>query len=248
MNCMWIPRSCCRRNWITACTSSLSLPKPRTWLSWIWAWTLCFVPLISFTISRAFSIGMPCWISIRCRTCPPLADSTVPRVSALRGTWRLTSFPSRMSSTCLSLNSSSPVTTMALSSRVTPARLPLKSKRWLISRVVWWTALSTSCRSTLEAMSKEHSLATGFPLSDPGSPSRPGGGDHRDPRRGRELELVVAQPRVQLQVGEGKHVRVPGRVEHRGLLDRVCLEVHFQENPGNTDFVPEGLEVQDRSV
>ena len=88
---------------------------------------------------------------------PAPADSTAPRLSALSGTWRFTSFVSRMSSTCFSLNSSSAEQTSACSSRLTSAGLPLKSKRCPISRVVWWTALSTSCRSTLEAMSKEHS-------------------------------------------------------------------------------------------
>src|SRR5262245_17021908 len=49
---------------------------------------------------------------------------------------------------------------MECSSRRISTVLPLKSQRWPISLSAWWMALSTSCRSTFETMSKEFSDAT----------------------------------------------------------------------------------------
>ncbi|MBI2467956.1 MAG: SCO family protein [Candidatus Rokubacteria bacterium] len=78
VNCISMPRSCSRSIRITACRSSLFLPKTRTWSSWICDWTRSFVSLMSRTISFAFSCGIPCWMAIRWRTVPPAAGSTLP--------------------------------------------------------------------------------------------------------------------------------------------------------------------------
>ena len=73
------------------------------------AWTLSFVPLMTLTISRALSVGMPFCSVTFWRTVPPRAFSIVPKVSAFRGTLRFTRRPSSTSRTAFSLNSSEEV-------------------------------------------------------------------------------------------------------------------------------------------
>ena len=47
---------------------------------------------MTFTICRAFSMGMPCCMVIFCFTVPPAAGSTAPYVNPLRETPRFTKF------------------------------------------------------------------------------------------------------------------------------------------------------------
>jgi len=58
-----------------SCNESRSLPLTRTRSPWMDAFTFFFESLMTFTIWRAFSIGMPCCIVIFCFTVLPAAGS-----------------------------------------------------------------------------------------------------------------------------------------------------------------------------
>ena len=75
---MSMPKSLLRINAMISCRVSRSFPLTRTRSPWIDACTFFFESLISLTISRAFSIGIPCWIVTYWRTVEPAAGSTAP--------------------------------------------------------------------------------------------------------------------------------------------------------------------------
>src|SRR5689334_17324804 len=85
----------------------------------------------------------------------------VPRVKLRTGTFRRTRRVWTMSHSALSLNSSSATSVRSDSCGLNSmeALEPLKSYRCATSLRAWFNALSTSCRSTLEVMSNEQSLA-----------------------------------------------------------------------------------------
>src|SRR5262249_52843811 len=205
-----MPRSRSRRRRITACSSSFFFPLTRTWSPWMATCTFSLVSFTSFTISRAFSTGMPCWTSIFCFAAPVGPGSSAPHWSAFRGTCRRAIFSRRMSPSARSLKSSAARRWMAVSSRRTSVRCPLKSKRCPISRSVCWIALSTSCRSTRHTMSKD------------GIGGRSIGGRLHDVNSGRRAE--TEQRRVDLAVAPLVRERDAGgrpeRVGYAGLLDR----------------------------
>ena len=89
------------------------------------------------------------------RAVPPSAFSTSPKVSAFRGTLRLTSRLSSTSRTALILYSSPEVRMISSPWSSMLEFVPLRSKRVVISFMAWPMAFLTSCRSTLLTTSKE---------------------------------------------------------------------------------------------
>src|SRR5947209_16706907 len=111
-------------------------------------------PLMNLLISRDLGSSMPTLRVAVWRTVPLAASSTLLKVIAFSGTWRLTSFSS---STCTSaFRRSSVEECMRISCSANSISVPvfLKSNRLATSRWVWSTALRTSCRSTSETTSK----------------------------------------------------------------------------------------------
>src|SRR5690348_11854013 len=127
-----------------------------------------------------------------------------------------------MSASAFNLNSSAARRWIAVSSRRTSVRWPLKSKRCPISRSVCWTALSTSWRSTRHTTSKD-----GI-----GGPSIGGWLDHVNPGRRREPEQRRVERRVSLLVRKRDPRRRPERVGDARLLDRrILLRDREAESP-----------------
>src|ERR1700678_2910949 len=147
------------------------------------ACTLSLLSLIFFTISRAFSMAIPCCSVISCFTVDPAERIISPNSSPLSGTWRLTNFDWRISITALSLNSSELASRILLSFSFT-SMLDLesfKSKRVWISLDACCTALSTSGISILETTSKVLSGIEFIPI--PGGPL-PGPTENRESATG----------------------------------------------------------------
>ncbi len=143
---------------MASCSSSFDGEDTRTWSAWIAACTfLSFRSFRNLTMSLAASVGMPCWSVTTRRTVSLAARSLSPGLRFLVGTPRRTMRPWRISQTAFILKSSSAtrVRVFSFALRSIAARDPLKSYRCAISFRAWLTALSTSCRSTPEVISKE---------------------------------------------------------------------------------------------
>src|SRR5215471_4710393 len=183
---------------MTVWRSSLLRPATRTWSDWIDACTLSLRSLMALTISLAFSVGIPCWTLTVWRTVPPAASSTFPKSSDLIATPRLTSLPSRMSTTDLSLWALSEVSVRvsSFSFHSIFEALPRKSKRVAISLEACWTALETSCSSTRDTTSKENSWAMGAFYGEESQVQRPmSKGARPADSRARTPGLVFDDPR-----------------------------------------------------
>src|SRR5687768_8152934 len=152
---MSMPRSVDFRSCMTDCRSSLLLLVTRPCSPWIEAWTLSLEPLITFTISRALSEGMPSCRVTFWRAVWPSAFSTSPKVSAFRGTFLLTRRSSSTSRTAFIFESSPEVMRISLPWSSTFELDPLRSKRVVISFMAWEIAFFTSCMSTLLTTSNE---------------------------------------------------------------------------------------------
>src|SRR5882762_4020993 len=168
--------------------SSRFLPDTRTCSSWIWAWTLIPVDLMNFTISFAFSDGMPLRMVTTWRTVPFAAGSSFPYSSAFRETPRFANLPARMSMTALRRDSSSECSVSVSFSSVISLTLPLKSKRWRISFIACCTAFDASIMFTSETTSNEFETAI---------PSPPERGPPAAQEDG-EAALTSALPRIEL--------------------------------------------------
>src|SRR6266446_6408029 len=171
-------------------------------------WTFSFVSFTSFTISRAFSTGIPCCSTICCFAVPAGPGSIGPACRARSGTWRRASFSCSSSFSARNLNSSAERRWRVWSSRRTSVGVFLKSKRWPTSRKVCWIALSTSCRSTRQTASKN-------PI---GRPSIGRGTDHVNPGRRGEAEESRIERDVAALVREQEARRRPQRIGDAGLL------------------------------
>src|SRR5262245_27226300 len=146
--------------------------------------------------------------------------------------------------------------------RVTSLTLPLKSYRVRTSFIVCWTALSTSCRSTLETMSKEHSDAmkrltlAEVRRDDQGKRSRAGRGASRAPRGpsrrvggvAREAEERVGEAAVRLQVLEVEPQAVAARIHDDDLADHQVRAPDAQEQVLVVVRERDGIETQDGSL
>src|SRR5437667_2443057 len=113
------------------------------------------VPLMNFTISFAFSAGIPFWIVTAWRTVPLAAGSILPYWSAFRETPRFTSLVVSTSITALRRDSSSEFKVRTSPSRLMSLTLPLKSNRCLISFIACCTAFEASIMLTSETTSNE---------------------------------------------------------------------------------------------
>src|SRR6478609_2408633 len=143
---------------MTACRSSFFLADTRSSSPWTWARTP-FGPssLMILEIFLALSWVMPSLRDTPIRySLPESFGSPVSRV--LSETPRLTSLSLNTSSTALARSSLLARMSTAWSPDQTmDAPTPRKSNRVPISLAAWLTALSTSCRSSLDTMSKEDS-------------------------------------------------------------------------------------------
>jgi hypothetical protein len=93
-------------------SSSLLGELMRTVSPWIAACTFFILAsLMTRATSRARSAVRPSWIAISWRVLPPSADSTLPGLRFLSGTWRRVSLDWSTSHIALSLNSSGAAST-----------------------------------------------------------------------------------------------------------------------------------------
>src|SRR5580700_5331225 len=156
-NCSARPNSLFLTRAITACRSSFFFEDTRSSSPWTWARTpLGPSSLISLEIFLASSCEMPSLRLTPRRNSLPEGFGS-PGSSALSDTPRRTSLSLNTSRTALArssllarISTDSPDQEMA-------APTPRKSNRLLISLAAWFSALSTSCRSTLLTMSKNDS-------------------------------------------------------------------------------------------
>src|SRR6266516_1535190 len=181
---------------IASCSASRLFPDTRSCSPWIATWTpLMLAALTVFTISRAFSSAMPWLISTSILKPPPPVGLTPLVFSALREMWRFTIFSlktSRAASTRCSAFALRSILSLSVHSIF--ASVPLKSHRCLSSLRAWFSALSTSCRSTSETTSNDASLAISRVYSMRpcvGQPARAGG--YRSGQTGLTVNQV-AQP------------------------------------------------------
>src|SRR6266704_186939 len=161
MNCRATPKSACLSRLITLCRSSFFLPLTRSWSPWICAWTPRGPSSrIFLLIALALSESMPWMIlhSIRF-TLPDTFGS--PASSAFSEMLRLTSLSLKTSRAARARDSVSAWIVTAFSPAwVICAPVSRKSNLVDSSFAAWWTALSSSCRSTLLTMSNEGSATS----------------------------------------------------------------------------------------
>src|SRR6266496_2876485 len=158
---------------MTACRSSFFLAETRSSSPWTWARTP-FGPssLMIFEIFLALSCVMPSLRATLIRYSLPEAFGS-PASRALSDTPRLTSLSLNTSRTALARSSLlARMSTAWLPDQEMDAPTPRKSNRVPISLAAWLSALSTSCRSSLDTMSKEDSCdATAPRLGDKRRPA-----------------------------------------------------------------------------
>src|SRR5690606_22576029 len=149
-------KSAALSSWITACRSSFFLLETRSWSPWICACT----PLgpssrIFLLIFLATSWEMPCTIlPVTLNTLPELVGC--PMSSALSEMPRLTSFSLKTSMAALQRSSVSDSRVTAFSpDHWILVPVPRKSNRLASSLAAWFSALSTSWRSTLLTTSND---------------------------------------------------------------------------------------------